>query len=580
MNNEKKDDVDISSMMITDGNISAKEVISYMHTIKKSMNITITPSVDYEVSIYTIDNKSIVIDIYMSRMMNDRYNIHISIHTISMIDSDGNMMSIYVYDSIYQYNNTKGISYGNSTIIDAGDTISTMTDTNNDVSYTIWTCIISLDPTGIILRSTRLSLFVNKMYYINVNHGQKLEEFLLSTTSIVRYDPNIDRPQQVYNNKVYRGKISKQKTTLDAPHYKIYKIVLYIVSWIVKGLLYITINNIMMNKIGMYTLYHWHRVHLTIFSSLYCDFIWLAPRTLMHSHDLPYLTYNITWIITILMNIDIYVILNALLDHSTYRRAYKVRDRLRRLVVNTSVRQVTPIMNTTIDASTHTTSSSSRIENRDIDYDRTLYNISFNKRLMDVSLSTYRLDKEVYESTICRVLVLSLWIRLPFVYLCITTLQYCNTLMIAILVVIEVSILITHILAYMMYRYMKSMLAFIMDVVQHVCVIVYLMIVVLLSQKRYDEKIEESYQQYAIYCLMVAYFAQYAMLIGYIAIEISYFCRLRFMMKKNNYKKPEYEVILYKYESLDMRREERVVERERVDRIVERGRGLSVRHGK
>ena len=123
-------------------------------------------------------------------MMNDSYIIHIRIDEVYMRDSNGSMMSIYVYDSIYQYNNTRGISYGNSTIIDAGDTISTISDTNNDVSYTIWTCIISLDPTGIILKATRLSLFLSKMYYININHGQKLEEFLLSTTSIVRYDPN------------------------------------------------------------------------------------------------------------------------------------------------------------------------------------------------------------------------------------------------------------------------------------------------------------------------------------------------------------------------------------------------------
>jgi hypothetical protein len=76
------------------------------------------------------------------------------------------------------------------------------------------------------------------------------------------------------------------------------------------------------SKIGIYFCHYANKVHLIIFNLVFIDFIWLAPRTLLHSRDLPLAKICSTWVVVFLIVADLCLILAHLLDDRIWSKAY------------------------------------------------------------------------------------------------------------------------------------------------------------------------------------------------------------------------------------------------------------------
>ena len=98
-----------------------------------------------------------------------------------------------------------------------------------------------------------------------------------------------------------------------------YKIIFYVLSWLLRGVKRLLLDNCIMGKVGIYFCHYANKVHLIIFNLVFIDFIWLAPRTLMHSRGLSYTVFNSTIFVMCLIAADLCLLL-----------AHRLDDRIRR----------------------------------------------------------------------------------------------------------------------------------------------------------------------------------------------------------------------------------------------------------
>ena len=119
----------------------------------------------------------------------------------------------------------------------------------------------------------------------------------------------------------YRGKLSSGYISLDFVAAMSDKVILYLLSWIIKGVKRVLLDHCIMGKFGIYFCHYANKVHLIIFNLVFIDFIWLAPRTLMHALNMPMLNINLTIIVMCFIAADLCLILSHLLDDRIWRKA-------------------------------------------------------------------------------------------------------------------------------------------------------------------------------------------------------------------------------------------------------------------
>ena len=81
------------------------------------------------------------------------------------------------------------------------------------------------------------------------------------------------------------------------------------------------LNLVDLSRIYIYVLYFGQYVHLIIFNLVFIDFIWLAPRTLMHATGVTYYSIRLTIIVMCFIAADLCLILSHLLDDRIWRKA-------------------------------------------------------------------------------------------------------------------------------------------------------------------------------------------------------------------------------------------------------------------
>jgi hypothetical protein len=129
------------------------------------------------------------------------------------------------------------------------------------------------------------------------------------------------RRSQVYNSRTTRGKLTKEAVGLDFVAAMSDKVIMYLLSWIIKGVKRVLLDSCVMGKFGIYFCHYANKVHLIIFNLVFIDFIWLAPRTLMHAFKMPMLNINLTIIVMCFIAADLCLILSHLLDDRIWRKA-------------------------------------------------------------------------------------------------------------------------------------------------------------------------------------------------------------------------------------------------------------------
>jgi hypothetical protein len=443
-------------------------------------------------------------------------------------------------------------------------TLST-TSTSDTVGVLTATTLLTLDPTGTFFKTASSLHLFGRLYFINVNYGPRLGSLLYYLTPNEQYEPILGREQVVYNNNGYRHKVDSRKVTVDFMGFKTLLVWIYIVSWIGIILKRIKIiSDLRMGKIGIYFCHYANKVHLIIFNLVFIDFIWLAPRTLLHSRDLPVQNYLGTLVVAILLLYDFGLILAHLLDDRIWRKALEHYTRKKegipiepevldpehknnKINPNYTSLKFGPDRKHAFEKAQRVRALRTKrmIQTKQINYKKTYFEIDFNVHLMDIAANYTTVDFDVYESRLCRVLVLRPWLHMPLVNLILLSTQYLPFMASVILIGLEVTRLIATIYAYLKYKYLKNIICLLIEISQGVFITSFYAITLLISPKRFDEIIMDFYQDAGIWIVIASCVAEYLLLITYIAVAAYEFFKNRKMMKKMNVKPYKYSVIQY-----------------------------------
>jgi hypothetical protein len=437
---------------------------------------------------------------------------------------------------------TKFVSFG-----------TTVASTDSATGLAVMGAVLAADPTGAFFRFTKILQIVNKLYFININYGKRLEAFLAMSAS-PQVDVNGDpkRPEIVYKARSTRGKLSKYKITLSgiALPLMMYKIIVYVLSWLVRGAKRLLLDNCLMGKVGIYSCYYANKVHLIIFNLVFIDFIWLAPRTLMHSRGLSWLKMNSTIFVMCLIAADLCLLLAHLLDDRIWRRALEHYTSLKEFCPAPELSSKEKRNDSSMNALKKPDQPSeqdgpNQPQTKQINYKRTYFEIDFNVHLMDMATNTLSLTKDVYDSMIVRLLVAQLWFRVPLMGLFIMTTQYANCFGITIMLSIELSKLFATIYAYLKYKYLKNIICLLMELSQATTFLAFCSCALLISPKRFDETISDIYQDAGIWIVIASCVAEYLLLLTYIGVAAYDFFKNRRMMKKMNVQRKQQSLIKY-----------------------------------
>ena len=559
-------------------------------------------------------NESIILDLILTEENGDEeYSIDVVVEGMMRVFSKEAVYSILIYVDQYKLERKNGVLMSEMKEAEMVGGLSrgsaVVGDTSSSLGFSLGFFFLSVDPTGTFFKVTKVMQYGNKLYYININHGEILDAFLLKTASIMQDKMDTKRPQFVFNSNSYRGKMSKQRTTTDFVDFMGIKIALYLFSWALQGLKTMMMINCVMSKKGIYFCHFSNKLHLIVFNLVFLDVIWLAPRTLFYSRDIPIHRYQLSILMAVLIQVDIIYIYSYIVsNNSIIVKAYKTNRRIRTLVLkkvnsnsegktgeNQSGEEPSGLPKSrqigtqpprplrprpqrismrqeksqkpkeVMKGSNHPNKMDSGSLKKEIDIKSTYEEIDFNIHLMLMTTSHLRIDLPAFQSLGCRLLTFSMWIRIPVMQLIISSLQYANTLAIGSLSVLEIGRLMLTMHTYMKYRHMKSMIYLCTDILQSLCLTIYMMNILLVSNKRYDEQVGKAHQYIGMYSIMIAFTCEYSLMFIHVILQVVRYFMMRREMKKDGLELTEYSVIIYHDDDLIPMKVEEVKDRASIE---------------
>ena len=461
-------------------------------------------------------------------------------------------------------------------------------DTTKTTIFVISFVAISVDPTGTFFKCTKILQVVNKLFFINIKYEKNLHDFLYNTASMITYEPNDNknRPQFVYNSYMYRGKLSKYRISLDTVGTMNYKILLYMIVVIMRcvsrGMIHYECH---MNRYLIYACYYIDKIHIAVFNSVFIDTVWLVYRTIVHSKGMSYTCMNISVLYMIVMSIDIYFILSLSLYSEMWRFAYryykymytleydpsKIESKAVQTGENQNSREARkdqtvqqkgiligiPMSRIRINKMSNLSGANNSSEQagsasakppqvtqatkpKEIDYPKTLRNLSMNIPMINLLCNHLRCSDTVYSSTACRVSYIWLYIRIPIIQLSILSLQDCPTLSITIISLQEILKLGSSVYTYAKYKHLKNVTLALLECSQSIFILVFLLLLLMIS---YNSK--QVYHTLGMYTIIAACCIEYLLFLAYICYTLYVNLRAKRYAKQNNLKFNSYSLIVY-----------------------------------
>ena len=154
----------------------------------------------------------------------------------------------------------------------------------------------------------------------------------------------------------------------------------------------VLLDHCIMGKFGIYFCHYANKVHLIIFNLVFIDFIWLAPRTLMHARDLPIWSINLTIIVMCFIAADLCLILSHLLDDRIWRKALEHYTSLNQTLQAPETNSKDKSNNSSLPlnevGSNPKLHDQTPDQDKQINHKQTYCEVDFNVHLMDLATST------------------------------------------------------------------------------------------------------------------------------------------------------------------------------------------------
>lgn len=464
-------------------------------------------------------NNQLIIDFYLDKFLEaDEVQITLGESSLqTVVEGIRYEVKSYPASDRLNLNNGPGIPKETAELIRA-------VDTAKPSVFAVMLGLVLADPTGTVFKFSKFMQVVNKVYFVNLDYGRLLEAYLVRSATVVTHDSG-DRPQQVFNARCYRGRVSRHQYTLDVFAVVWPKLLLYVVSFalqvVKEKLLWLR----RLKKSGLVLCYWSNKLHLAVFGTVFTDFVWLVPRTLLHAHSLAIHKPLVCLLAAMLFCTDLSRVAGHLLDNRVWAKAFRHFDRLSRLQPRT------------------TAQSSAKPEQQAqvIDHEKTNRELAFNDHLLKTAVASLRLDHAVFRSMAVRALSVFTWLRVPLLQLLIMGCQQTALLGLTIACALELGFALITLLTHLRLRHLRNSLALAMELSQPLFLGCFLLMLLLLAHNPRSDFL----QRFGIWIIICSCCVEYLLLLAFIGRSIYFLIVKLLLMKKHSLEQPVYQYIKY-----------------------------------
>jgi hypothetical protein len=412
--------------------------------------------------------------------------------------------------------------------------------------------VVALDPTGVLMKFNQILKIINKLYFININYGMKLDAFLQGMGEKVGSSSNETIDFMLHHLQNYRGKLTKEKVSIEFLANMNYKVGLYLGVWFLWLLNHALMAfQVKVAKFYLQVMYYGNRVHLIIFNLVFIDFIWYGGHSLMHARGLSVLELSSTVVCAMLVTWDVTLVISNLVSQRDWlywimlnRRIDELAAEERKLMHFEEMKQkrektklnkvsseedklkkkkkvIDPKDKNHIDSDEEDDDPKKKKDKdrqRAINYPKTYEDIASNYHLYKLASVNLAPLARVYLSTMARSLYFNHVMRTIIYQSVILAGQYTSGLVIGILLVMEISKISYSVYFYVKYKYLKNIISLLMEVMQSAFLLSFLVICTILHPKKSDEIILDFYQDAGIWIVIASCVAEYLLLLTYIGV--------------------------------------------------------------
>lgn len=383
--------------------------------------------------------------------------------------------------------------------------------------------LLGADPSGTLVKLSQYLKTYNKLYFINVNYGKRLDTFLSRIGDMFK---TINEEDRTAFARVYRGKLSKRLITLDFLKGYKDKVIIYIVSWILRLFAARVIYwQVFESPTMVHVMYYTHKLFLVCYNMVRADFAFFVPRVFLHSNEVDYFELWLTGIVMVLLFLDCLEWVNMIFDDDLWMRLYRRKKRqiddLARISNELEEAGKDTAAPTNQSLAMNTTDEKSRYSQgmvTQINYKRTWESLESNPHLLAMMSSALSVTEEVYASRSCRAHFTFLMLRLVWYNWCILVGQYACGLTIVAMMLFEATKLIYTLRLQSKLKFMSSKTMFVSETLQSSCLISFLTIALLVRGYGFNELVGDSYQDAGIWIIIASCGSEYILLLIFVTV--------------------------------------------------------------
>ena len=476
---------------------------------------------------YHINEWMIGIDVKCSFDTNGNYSIIVSQREMIKVEYNSTRFFIDIYSSSFPLEvsiEKESIQTSSAAGIQAQSEIMT---SSNPFVYSTLSVLLMFDVTDQLSQLFKTTQVFNKITYINVKYGPSLTDFLESSSSAYRGKVSYNRTA---DNVSSRGKLNTLDVTLDVVDFMKPKIITYIVSFIVSIICSVlVVLRVRMRRGYIYVVYYLQKIHNIVFSTVFMDFLFLSPRSLVHNRSLGTMKTIVTWTTLTMVNIDLVCIVNHITSYEGWKAVYAYR-RVEKTLIGKGEQAKSK-------------ENSAQQKKREINYESTYRRLRGNMSLMTAFTVNIRLSSESYSSPLYRSVLIYEYARYVLMFAVTIAGQYTTTLALSIISMVEIGRILLVVYTYMRLCHLTTHFY----LVRQLCMSVYVTLFVLSTMyvSTYDEQPSLTYQSFNMYVVMLASYSEYVMVIVCVVMCVYGMVKKRRIMKDNSWTQMKYSIIVY-----------------------------------
>ena len=439
----------------------------------------------------------------------------------------------------FEYENTKFVTEELKTSAEQGQVVGALTGGLGSSSPALAESIsaaASLDPTGLITRFSQIIKIFNRIYYINVDFGSKLNAFLEGVDRVANTKKKtFSDIKYLSHSKGYRGKLTLKKITGDFYYEFSWRVLLYFASWFTKsGLRFLTGRRLRVWL--LYVAYFVPRLHLMIFNAVLLDFTFYATISAAHFSLFP--SSWLSAVCLLVLQLDLLDMVGMAKDKNIWLYYLRVKKHQfsglnepaksrtdtglispKRIKID---RKSNSRLSDLISPKKRTASQLPIMENAElkpvimeIDYEKTWENINMNVHLMAFFTTPLKTETKVYDSRLSRNLVLLHFLRMFAYQLLIPIGQYMPGSTILALLSLEIMKISLAIYIQFKYRAMVDPVVVLTETAQHFFMTVFLVLAFAINMHNSKNlgQVDSIYQSIGIVVILVAIVLEYLLIV-------------------------------------------------------------------